>query len=62
MALHMIKPHADRPLVITLGADEACDTADFVNELRSISVTPQVAQNDHCRSSTSNGCTTRHPS
>jgi hypothetical protein len=34
-ALHMIEPRADRPTAITLGADKAYDTEDFVNELRS---------------------------
>jgi hypothetical protein len=44
-ALHMIEPRADRPRAITLGADKAYDTKDFVNELRSMRVTPHVAQN-----------------
>ena len=44
-ALHMIEPHADRPQAITLGADKAYDAEDFVNELRSMRVTPHVAQN-----------------
>jgi len=44
-ALHMIEPRADRPGRITLGADKGYDTADFVNELRSMNVTPHVAQN-----------------
>ena len=35
-ALHMIEPHADRPQAITLGADKAYDTEDFVNELRDL--------------------------
>ena len=43
-ALHMIEPHADRPQAITLGADKAYDAEDFVNELRSMKVTPHVAQ------------------
>jgi hypothetical protein len=34
-ALHMIEPLADRPRRITLDADKAHDTEDFVNELRS---------------------------
>ena len=33
-ALDMIEPRADRPTTITLGADEAYDPQDFVNELR----------------------------
>src|ERR687897_3271230 len=44
-ALHMIEPRADRPLAITLGADKAYDAEDFVNEMRSMKVTPHVAQN-----------------
>jgi transposase len=59
-ALHMIEPRADRPKPITLGADKAYDTADFVNELRSMNVTPHVAQNDTGRSSAIDGRTTRH--
>src|ERR1700720_1093534 len=39
-ALHMIEPRADRPRPITLGADKAYDAEDFVNELRSMRVTP----------------------
>ena len=35
-ALAMIEPMADRPRAITLGADKAYDTQDFVNELRSM--------------------------
>jgi hypothetical protein len=35
-ALHLIEPRAVRPDAITLGADKACDTQDFVNELRSM--------------------------
>jgi hypothetical protein len=59
-ALHMIEPHADRPRAITLGADKAYDTADFVNELRSMRVTPHVAQNVSGRRSAIDGRTTRH--
>jgi hypothetical protein len=44
-ALHMIEPRADRPTAFTLGADKAYDAEDFVNELRSMNVTPHVAQN-----------------
>lgn len=44
-ALHMIEPRADRPQAITLGADKAYDAEVFVNELRSMNVTPHVAQN-----------------
>jgi transposase len=59
-ALHMIEPRADRPAAITLGADKAYDAEDFVNELRSMKVTPHVAQNTSGRSSAIDGRTTRH--
>jgi hypothetical protein len=60
-ALHMIEPHADRPLPITLGADKGYDAEDFVNELRTMGVTPHVAQNRSGRRSAIDGRTTRHP-
>jgi transposase len=60
-ALHMIEPHADRPRPITLGGDKGFDSADFVNELRSMNVTPHVAQNTSNRRSAIDGRTTRHP-
>jgi transposase len=59
-ALHMIEPRADRPQAITLGADKAYDTEDFINELRSMKVTPHVAQNTNGRSSAIDHRTTRH--
>jgi transposase len=59
-ALHMIETRADRPRAITLGADKAYDTEDFVNELRSMNVTPHVAQNTSGRSSAIDSRTTRH--
>lgn len=60
-ALAMIEPMADRPRAITLGADKAYDTQDFVNELRSMRVTPHVAQNTaNGRASAIDGRTTRH--
>jgi len=59
-ALHMIEPRADRPAAITLGADKAYDAQDFVNELRSMNVTPHVAQNTNGRASAIDGRTTRH--
>jgi len=58
--LAMIEPRADRPQAITLGADKAYDAEDFVNELRSMNVTPHVAQNTSSRSSAIDGRTTRH--
>ena len=42
-ALAMIEPRADRPVRITLGADKGYDAEDFVNELKSMNVTPHVA-------------------
>jgi hypothetical protein len=51
---------ADRPNAITLGADKAYDAEDFVNELRTMKVTPHVAQNTSGRSSAIDGRTTRH--
>ena len=59
-ALPMIEPRADRPTSVTLGADKAYDTEDFVNELRSMNATPHVAQNMNGRSSAIDGRTTRH--
>jgi len=60
-ALHMIEPFADRPRAITLGADKGYDAEDFVNELRSMRVTPHLAQNTSGRRSAIDGRTTRHP-
>ena len=45
---------------ITLGADKAYDTADFVAEMRRLRVTPHVAQNDTNRRSAIDRRTTRH--
>ena len=59
-ALALIEPHADRPCSITLGTDKGYDAEDFVNELRSIRVTPHVAQNTSRRRSAIDGRTTRH--
>ncbi len=59
-ALHMIEPLGDRPRAITLGADKAYDTKDFVKDLRSMKVTLHVAQNINGRRSAIDGRTTRH--
>ncbi len=59
-ALHMIEPRAERPRAITLGADKGYDAEDFINELRSMKVTPHVAQNTRGRRSAIDGRTTRH--
>lgn len=45
---------------LTLGADKAYDTAEFVADLRDLNVTPHVAQNDTNRKSAIDGRTTRH--
>lgn len=58
--LHMVEPRADRAGRITLGADRGFDAEDFVNELRSMGVTPHVAQNTNGRRSAIDGRTTRH--
>ena len=59
-ALAMIESRADRPRPITLGGDKNYDAEDFVNELRSMRVTPHVAQNTSGRRSAIDGRTTRH--
>ena len=60
-ALAMIEKHADRPNRITLGADKGYDAEDFVNELRSMDVTPHIARNTAGRRSAIDGRTMRHP-
>lgn len=57
-ALAMVEPRADRPGRITLGADKGYDAEDFVNELRSMNVTPHVAAKKS--GSAIDGRTTRH--
>jgi transposase len=47
---------------MTLGADKAYDTQDFVAALREFHVTPHVAQNDRNRKSAIDQRTTRHKS
>jgi transposase len=46
---------------VTIGADKAYDTKDFVKETRGMNVTPHVAQNNKGRKSAIDGRTTRHP-
>jgi transposase len=53
-------PARDRRRV-TLGADKAYDTQDFVARLRELKVTPHVTQNQKNRSSAIDGRTTRYP-
>ena len=45
---------------VTLGADKAYDTIDFVAQCRELNVTPHVAQNDTSKASAIDGRTTRH--
>jgi Transposase DDE domain len=59
-ALALIEPRADRPGRITLGGDKNYDVEDFVNELRSMNVTPHVAAK--VTGSAIDGRTTRHAS
>jgi transposase len=49
----------DQP--VTVGADKAYDTKDFVKETRNMNATPHVAQNNKGRTSAIDGRTTRHP-
>src|SRR5262252_2834235 len=44
-ALHLMEPHGGRATAVTLGADKAYDTADFVMECREVGITPHLAQN-----------------
>ena len=46
---------------ITVGADKAYDTQDFVQSLRTLNAVPHVAQNCQGRKSAIDGRTTRHP-
>jgi transposase len=48
----------DQP--VTIGADKAYDTKDFVTETRNMNATPHVAQNNKGRKSAIDGRTTRH--
>jgi IS5 family transposase len=45
---------------ITVGADKAYDTKDFVKKTRSMGVTPHIAQNTKNRASAIDNRTTRH--
>jgi hypothetical protein len=59
-ALTLIDNHRLGERRITLGADKAYDTQDFVNEARSMAITPHVAQNTTNRRSAIDRRTTRH--
>jgi transposase len=45
---------------VTVGGDKAYDTKEFVKQLRSLGVTPHVAQNNRSRASAIDDRTTRH--
>jgi IS5 family transposase len=45
---------------VTVAADKAYDTHDFVAEIRNFNATPHVAQNNKNRRSAIDGRTTRH--
>jgi transposase len=59
-ALALIEPYAAYSHPVTLGADKAFDTQDFVHEVRAMRVTPHVAQKTSGRRSALDGRTTRH--
>ena len=46
---------------ITVGADKAYDSEDFVMAARKLKVTPHITKNDNGRRSNMDGRTTRHP-
>jgi transposase len=60
-ALLMADELTGRKKRITLGADKAYDTQDFVSTVRELGVTPHVMQNNTNRRSAIDGRTTRHP-
>ena len=59
-AAAMIVRHSPGAQRITVGADKAFDTADFVADMRALNVTPHVAQNTTGRRSAIDGRITRH--
>lgn len=62
-AIALIDANFDDVARVTLAADKAYDTQDFVAQLRDLNVTPHVAQNEQGgrRKSAIDGRTTRHP-
>jgi transposase len=52
---------AERRRRVTVGADKAYDTQDFVATVRELRVTPHITQNNTNRRSTIDERTTRHP-
>jgi transposase len=59
-AVEMLR-HKPEWRLVTVGADRAYDTKDFVAQLRDRNITPHVAQNTTHRKSAIDGRTTRHP-
>ncbi len=57
--LMLSKKQAGRSRRITVGADKAYDTKDFVSTARELNVTPHVAGNDKGRASNLDRRTTR---
>ena len=60
VALAMIELRTSPPHAITLGAETAYDTRDFLNELRVMNTAPYVEQNPRGRSSVIDDRTMRH--
>jgi len=60
-AIEMVKQIPGGSKRVTLGADRGYDTADFVEQMREIRVTPHVAQNDTKRRSAIDARTTNQP-
>jgi transposase len=58
--LMLADKQTDRSRRITVGADKAFDSEDFVHTVRELNVTPHVAKNENGRSSNLDRRTTRH--
>jgi hypothetical protein len=58
--LMLAERQQDRARRITVGADKAYDTEDFVRTARELNVTPHITRNDNNRSSNVDRRTTRH--
>jgi transposase len=58
--LMLAERQQDRARRITVGADKAYDTQDFVRTVRELNVTPHITRNDNNRSSNVDRRTTRH--
>jgi len=59
--LMLDRKQKNRSRRITVGADKAYDTRDFVTTLRELNVTPHVTKNENGRRSNLDRRTTRHP-